>query len=153
LVYGVLEGLQEQEVGVALGGWETANLSVELEDGKLSSFVESESGDPLDSEGGHSDDGSAGAGLERGFRDAPVSDVEVELEPVTAARVPALSDVGGAGESSAVVRLPDVLPKKLGVHACSTLRTLLILERLLHLREALTELLELITTESRGGLV
>ena len=92
LVDRVLEGLQEHEVGVAFGGGKVAEFSVEVEDWKLSSFVEGESGDLLHSKGRHGDDWGAGTGLEGGLGDASVGDVEVEREPVAAAGVSALSD-------------------------------------------------------------
>lgn len=73
-------------------GGKVAEFSVEVEDWKLSSFVEGESGDLLHSKGRHGDDWGAGTGLEGGLGDASVGDVEVEREPVAAAGVSALSD-------------------------------------------------------------
>ena len=108
---------QEHEVGVALGWRKTAEFSVELKDWKLSGFIESKSDKSFRSQRRHSDHGRAGAGLKRSFSDAPISDVEVKREPVTAASKPTLPNPRRSGESTAIARLLDMLPKKLGVHS------------------------------------
>ena len=111
-----LKRLQEHEVGVAFGWRKTAEFSVELKDWKLSRFIESESDEPFRSQRRHSDHGRAGASFKRSLSDTPLGDVEVELEPVTAARKAALSHRRSGGKSTSIPRLPSMLPKKLGVH-------------------------------------
>ena len=128
-----LKRLQEHEVGVAFGWRKTAEFSVELKDWKLSGFIESKSDKSFRSQRRHSDHGRAGAGLKRSLSDAPISDVEVKREPVTAASKPTLPNPRRSEESTAIARLLDMLPKKLGVHGFYLRRLLSLKSRLLRL--------------------